>query len=154
MNLRYPTPDDLAKTSLKRGNCQIFKEDLWKAYEGSSWSLVQSCCSATFSKMKFTVTCATSGSETHVWGWYTVYKLSGSYYGTFQCQNLMFYISIDFRPLVLTQSAVVSWNQLKPLWSNLVHTTKRNSLACHITSDLDFNKGGYVIQIEWTKALC
>ena len=27
-------------------------------------------------------------------------------------------------------------------------------MAFHITSDLDFDKGGCVIQIEWTKALC
>ena len=26
-------------------------------------------------------------------------------------------------------------------------------MACHITSNLDFDKGGCVIQIEWTKAL-
>ena len=27
--------------------------------------------------------------------------------------------------------------------------TKKNSVACHITSDLDFDKEGCVIQIEW-----
>ena len=30
----------------------------------------------------------------------------------------------------------------------------RNSVACCMTSNSDFNKGGCVIQIEWTKALC
>ena len=29
----------------------------------------------------------------------------------------------------------------------------RISMACYITSDSDFDKGGCVIQIEWTKAL-
>ena len=29
-----------------------------------------------------------------------------------------------------------------------------NSVACCVTSDSDFDKGGCVIQIEWTKALC
>ena len=27
-------------------------------------------------------------------------------------------------------------------------------MACHITSNSNFDKGGCVIQIEWTKALC
>ena len=40
-----------------------------------------------------------------------------------------------------------SSNQLNPVWSSLVCMTNRNSMACHITSDLDFNKGGCVIQI-------
>ena len=31
-------------------------------------------------------------------------------------------------------------------------TSEQYSLACHITSSLDFNKGGCVIQIEWTKS--
>ena len=30
----------------------------------------------------------------------------------------------------------------------------RNSMAYYVTSNLDFDKGGYVIQVEWTKALC
>ena len=36
----------------------------------------------------------------------------------------------------------------------LVHMTKRSSMACHITSNSDFDQGGYIMQIEWTKALC
>ena len=36
----------------------------------------------------------------------------------------------------------------------LVHLTKRNSVACHITSNSDFDQGGCVMQIEWTKAFC
>ena len=35
----------------------------------------------------------------------------------------------------------------------LVHMTKRNSMACHVTSNLDFDQGGYVSQIEWTKVI-
>ena len=41
----------------------------------------------------------------------------------------------------------VGWNQFKPVGSSLVHMRNRNSIACCITSDLDFNKGGCVIQI-------
>ena len=58
-----------------------------------------------------------------------------------------YYISIDFKPSAPTWWAVLSSNQLKPVGSSLVHVTNRNSMACHITSDLDFNKGGCVIQI-------
>ena len=47
-----------------------------------------------------------------------------------------------------------SCGQFKPVWASLVCMTNRNSIACHITSSLDFDKGGCVIQIEWTKALC
>ena len=36
----------------------------------------------------------------------------------------------------------------------LVHMTKRNSVVCHVTSNSDFDQGGCVMQIEWTKALC
>ena len=36
----------------------------------------------------------------------------------------------------------------------LVCMTKRNRVACHITSNLDFDQGRCVMQIEWTKALC
>ena len=36
----------------------------------------------------------------------------------------------------------------------LVHMTKKNSMACHITSNLDIDQGGCVMEIEWTKALC
>ena len=58
-----------------------------------------------------------------------------------------YYISIDFRPSVPTWLARVSSNQFKSVWSSLVHMTNRNCMACHITSDLHFNKGGCVIQI-------
>ena len=61
------------------------------------------------------VTCAISGSETHGWGWYTVYKPSGSYYGTFQWQGLMSYISINFRPSALTWLAVANSNWFSPV---------------------------------------
>ena len=30
----------------------------------------------------------------------------------------------------------------------------QNNMACHVTSNSDFDKGGLVIQINWTKALC
>ena len=66
--------------------------------------------------------------QTHGWGWYTVYKPSGSYYGTFQYQSLMSYISINFRPSALTWLAVASSGQLRPVWSSLVCMTK-NSIA-------------------------
>ena len=36
----------------------------------------------------------------------------------------------------------------KPVGSSLVHMTNRNSVAFHVTSALDFNKGGYAIQIQ------
>ena len=58
-----------------------------------------------------------------------------------------YYIRINFRPSVPTWLAVASSNQLKPVGSSLVHMTNRNSIAFRVTSDLDFNKGGCVIQI-------
>ena len=64
----------------------------------------------------------------------------------------MSYLSIDFKLPAPTWVAVASSNQLKPVWSSLVCMTNRNSIACHIISSLDFDKRGYVIQIEWTKA--
>ena len=30
---------------------------------------------------------------------------------------------------------------------------KQYNMASYITSDFDFDKGGYIIQIEWTEAL-
>ena len=36
----------------------------------------------------------------------------------------------------------------------LVCMTKRNSVACFVTSNSDFDQEGCVMQIEWTKALC
>ena len=86
----------------------------------------------------------------HQRGRYTVYEplLGGnSNNATFKSQNSMSYISIDFRPSAPAQLAVASSNNLKPVWSSLVHMANRNSVACQITSDLDFNKGGCVIQI-------
>ena len=44
-------------------------------------------------------------------------------------------------------STLIGCGQFKPVWSSLVSMTNRNRVACHITSDLDFNKGGFVIQI-------
>ena len=70
-----------------------------------------------------------------------------SNHGTFQCQSLMSYISIDFRPSVPTWLAVASSNQFILVGTSLVHMKNRNSMAYHITSDLDFNKEGCVIQI-------
>ena len=58
-----------------------------------------------------------------------------------------YYISINFRPSAPTLLAVASSNQLKPVGSSLVCMTNRNSVACHITPDLDVNKGDCVIQI-------
>ena len=72
---------------------------------------------------------------------------------TFKSQSLMSYISINFRPSVPTWLAVASSNHLKPVWSSLVRMTNRNSMAYYMTSILDFDKGGCVFQIEWTKAL-
>ena len=52
--------------------------------------------------------------------------------------------------------SALSW--LKPVQTDsgqlLMHLTNRNSMACCITSSLDFDKRGCVIQIKWTKALC
>ena len=59
----------------------------------------------------------------------------------------MSYIRIDFRPSAPTWLAVTSSSQFKPVEPSSVHMTNRNSMACCITSDLDFNKGGCVIQI-------
>ena len=52
--------------------------------------------------------------------------------------------------LVLTSASYLGGNQVKLV----LHMTKRNSVACHITSNLYFDKEGCVIQIEWTKAIC
>ena len=78
-----------------------------------------------------------------------IHKISKflSNHGTFQCQSLMSYISINFRPSLPTWLAVASSNQIKQVWSSLVCMTNRNSVACQVTFDLDFNKGGCVIQI-------
>ena len=51
------------------------------------------------------------------------------------------YISVYFGWLWPVQLAQTSSDQL------LVHMTNRNSMVCHVNSDLDFNKGGCVIQI-------
>ena len=40
---------------------------------------------------------------------------------------------------------LVGCGQFKPAQASLVHMM--NSVACHVTSDLDFNKGGCIIQI-------
>ena len=45
------------------------------------------------------------------------------------------------------QLAVASSNQLKLVSASSVCMTNRNSMACRITSDLDFNKRGCVMQI-------
>ena len=66
---------------------------------------------------------------------------------TFNTRHATAYISINFRPSVPTELTVGSLNQHKPVWSSLVCMTNRNSMACCVTSDLDFNKGGCVIQI-------
>ena len=47
-----------------------------------------------------------------------------------------------------TPAVQVGWNQLKPDQSSCgVHDLKGNSVACPITSALDFNKRGCVRQI-------
>ena len=46
-----------------------------------------------------------------------------------------------------------SLKQFGPVQCEWQKDTIRNSVACHITFSLDFDKGGCIIQIEWTKAL-
>ena len=51
-------------------------------------------------------------------------------------------------------SVVTSSNQFGPVQYAWQIDSIRNSVAYCITSSSDFDKGGCVIQIEWTKALC
>ena len=60
----------------------------------------------------------------------------------FQEECLVHYISIYFSWLWPVQT---STNQFRPVTG--VYDKKFNSMACCITSDLDFNMGGSVIQI-------
>ena len=59
---------------------------------------------------------------------------------------------------ITSASTLVGCDQFKLAQTSsdqlLVHMIKRNSMACHITSNSDFDQGGYVMQIEWTNALC
>ena len=57
------------------------------------------------------------------------------------------YISIDLRPSAPVRLVVASSDWFKPVGTSLVHMTNRNSVAYCITSALDFDKGGCVIQI-------
>ena len=43
---------------------------------------------------------------------------------------------------------VASQNQFGPVWCVWQIDSIRNSVACHVTSISDFNKGGFVIQIK------
>ena len=42
---------------------------------------------------------------------------------------------------------LVGYGQFKPAQASVACMTNRNSVACHITSDLEYNKGDCVIQI-------
>ena len=58
-------------------------------------------------------------------------------------------MEISTRHLVhFTPAVRVGWNQLKPDQSSCgAHNLKENSVACCVTSALDFNKRGCVRQI-------
>ena len=84
---------------------------------------------------------------------YTVYKplLEGnSDIGTFHSRRSAWCIT--------SASTLGGCCQLKLVQTSsdqlLVCMTKRNSVACNITSNSDFDQGGCIMQIEWTKALC
>ena len=51
-------------------------------------------------------------------------------------------------------SDVASSNWFSPVQCTWQIDSIRNSMSCHVTSDSDFDKEGYVIQIKWIKALC
>ena len=45
---------------------------------------------------------------------------------------------------------MASLNQFDPVLCAWQIDSIRNSVACHVTSNLDFDKGSCVIQVEWT----
>ena len=57
------------------------------------------------------------------------------------------YISNNLRPSATAQLVVASSDWFKLVRTSLLHMANRNSVAYHITSALDFNKGGCVKQI-------
>ena len=50
--------------------------------------------------------------------------------------------------------AVANLNQFSPVQCTKQIDSIRHRVACHVTSNLDCDQGGSVIQIEWTKAFC
>ena len=96
--------------------------------------------------------------------------IGGSSYGIFQSLSLPQYLiqwqnsvnnnNGNYQPgtwyitSVSTLVVVASSNKFGPVQCAWQIDSMRNSVACHITSNLDFDKGGHVIQIQWTKALC
>ena len=64
------------------------------------------------------------------------------------------YVSIAFSTLHQQLKLVgTSSNQFGLVLCEWQIDSIRNGVACHITSDLDFDWGSCVIEIEWTKAL-